>query len=135
VYGRSQNKDNLGGLHGLFDCRRHKIYWLYDLLERNEKRLSFLIPLRPRLLSYLKIKNDKIDSKVLAHLLIADLLPLSFVPSKCVRLQWELPRYRTSLVRVQTGIWSWKKNKRRERSIKNLHFAFIGGGEAECFNI
>lgn len=47
---------------------------------------------------------NNIDSRILVHLLRADLLPLSYIPPKPVRMQPELLRYRASLVRVQTGI-------------------------------
>lgn len=44
------------------------------------------------------------DSATLASLLRADLLPLSYVLEKQVRLNRELLRYRASLVRMQTGV-------------------------------
>jgi hypothetical protein len=62
-----------------------------------------------------RIKNDKIDSRVLAHLLRTDLLPLSYVPEKAVRLQRELLRYRASLTRIQTGV----KNRTHAMLAKN----------------
>ena len=78
--------------------------WLYDLLEENgiEPKLSH--PLKTRAIASARIKNDKIDSKILAQLLRADLLPLSYVPPKEIRLQRELLRYRASLVKIQTGV-------------------------------
>jgi hypothetical protein len=44
-----------------------------------------------------KVTNDRIDSKVLAHFLSSDLLPLSFVPSKCIRVHRELLSCRVSI--------------------------------------
>lgn len=79
-------------------------YWLYDLLEENGIKVKLCHPLKTKAIASAKIKNDKIDSKVLAHLLRADLLPLSYVPDRSVRIQRELLRYRASLVRIQTGI-------------------------------
>lgn len=79
-------------------------YWLYDLLEEKGIEVKFSHPLKTKAIASAKIKNDKIDSKVLAHLLRADLLPLSYVPERNVRMQRELLRYRASLVRIQTGI-------------------------------
>jgi transposase len=82
-------------------------YWLYDLLEEKGIEVKLSHPLKTKAIASARIKNDKIDSKVLAHLLRADLLPLSYVPQRNVRMQRELLRYRASLIRNQTGI----KNK------------------------
>lgn len=79
-------------------------YWLYDLLEESGIKVKLCHPLKIKAIASARIKNDKIDSKVLAHLLRADLLPSSYIPEKHIRLQRELLRYRTSLVRIQTGI-------------------------------
>lgn len=79
-------------------------YWLYDLLEEKGIEVKLSHPLKTKAIASAKIKNDKIDSKVLAHLLRADLLPLSYVPQRNVRMQREVLRYRASLVRIQTGI-------------------------------
>lgn len=79
-------------------------YWLYDLLEENGIEVKLTHPLKTKAIASAKIKNDKIDSRILAHLLRADLIPLSYVPPKPIRMQRELLRYRASLVRIQTGI-------------------------------
>jgi len=79
-------------------------YWLYDLLEANGIEVKLSHPFKTKAIASARIKNDKIDSKVLAHLLRADLLPLSYVPETHIRMQRELLRYRASLVRIQTGI-------------------------------
>lgn len=79
-------------------------YWLYDLLEENGIEIKLAHPLKTKAIASARIKNDKIDSTILAHLLRADLLPLSYVPPKPIRMQRELLRYRASLVRIQTGI-------------------------------
>ena len=55
------------------------------------------------------------DSTTIAHLLRSDLLPLSYVPERPMRLNRELLRYRASLVKVQTGI----KNKVHNILAKN----------------
>ena len=60
-----------------------------------------------RLGEYSLVKTDKVDSAILAHLLRSDLLPLSYVLEKPVRLNRELLRYRASLVKVQT----WDKEQ------------------------
>ena len=82
-------------------------YWLYDHLEEEGFRVKLSHPLKTKAIAYAKVKTDKVDSATLAHLLRSNLLPLSYVPEKPVRLNRELLRYRASLVKIQTGI----KNK------------------------
>jgi len=64
-------------------------YWLYDLLEENAMEVKLAHPLKTKAIASAKVKNDKIDSRILAHLLRADLLPLSYVPLKPIRMQRE----------------------------------------------
>jgi len=82
-------------------------YWLYDHLEDEGFDVKLSHPLRTKAIASAKVKTDKVDSATLAHLLRSDLLPLSYVPEKPVRLNRELLRYRASLVKIQTRI----KNK------------------------
>ena len=82
-------------------------YWLYDHLEDEGFDVKLSHPLRTKAIASAKVKTDKLDSATLAHLLRSDLLPLSYVPEKPVRLNRELLRYRASLVKMQTRI----KNK------------------------
>jgi len=82
-------------------------YWLYDCLEDEGFDVKLSHPLRTKAIAYAKVKTDKIDSATLAHLLRSDLLPLSYVPEKPIRLCRELLRYRASLVKIQTRV----KNK------------------------
>jgi transposase len=79
-------------------------YWLYDLLEENGVEVKLTHPLKTKAIASARVKNGKIDSRILAHLLRTDLLPLSYVPSKPIRMQRELLRYRASLVKIQTGV-------------------------------
>ena len=82
-------------------------YWLYDHLEGEGFEVKLSHPLKTKAIAYAKVKTDKVDSATLAHLLRSNLLPLSYVPEKPVRLNRELLRYRASLVKIQTGV----KNK------------------------
>ncbi len=82
-------------------------YWLYDHLEDEGFEVKLSHPLKTKAIAYAKVKTDKVDSATLAHLLRSNLLPLSYVPGKPVRLNRELLRYRASLVRIQSGV----KNK------------------------
>jgi transposase len=82
-------------------------YWLHDQLEDEGFEVKLSHPLKTKAIAYAKVKTDKVDSATLAHLLRSNLLPLSYVPEKSIRLNRELLRYRASLVKIQTGV----KNK------------------------
>jgi transposase len=82
-------------------------YWLYDNLEDEGFEVKLSHPLKTKAIAYAKVKTDKVDSVTLAHLLRSNLLPLSYVAEKPVRLNRELLRYRASLVKIQAGV----KNK------------------------
>lgn len=82
-------------------------YYFYELLESKTKNISLAHPAKTRVIAEAKLKNDKVDSKMLAHLLRTDLLPKAYIPSREMRDLRELLRYRASLVRFRTQI----KNK------------------------
>jgi len=69
-------------------------YWLYDYLEGEGFEVKLYHPLKTKAIAYAKVKTDKVDSVTLAHLLRSNLLPLSYVPEKLIRLNRELLRYR-----------------------------------------
>ena len=64
-------------------------YWLYDHLEEEGFDVKLSHPLKTKAIAYAKVKTDEVDSVTLAHLLRSDLLPLSYVPEKPVRLNRE----------------------------------------------
>jgi transposase len=80
---------------------------IYDLLRDMGYNVSVAHPLKTRLIGEAKIKTDKIDSRVLAHLLRSDLLPTSYIPEKEVRNFRDIVRQRAYLVRLRTQM----KNK------------------------
>jgi hypothetical protein len=64
-----------------------------------------------------KIKNDKVDSLILARLLRADLIPQAYAPSKEIRELRSRCRNRTFLVSLKTRLL----NKIRSRNSKKEH--------------
>ncbi|MDG7042141.1 MAG: transposase [Nitrososphaerota archaeon] len=69
-------------------------YWLniYDRLEEVHIPLVMLAnPLRTRAIASARIKSDEIDARILAHLLRADLIPESYVPSKDMSEGYTVP--------------------------------------------
>ena len=79
---------------------------VYDTLSETCK-VKVAHPSRVKAIASARIKTDKIDARILAHLLRVDLIPESYVPSKQHRQARLLVRQRASLVEVKTQI----KNK------------------------
>ena len=74
-------------------------YWLYDLLTENGMDVVISNPLKTKAIASARIKNDKLDSHMLAQLLRADLLSTVYVSSRQNRQLKELLRHRSKLVR------------------------------------
>ena len=76
-------------------------YWLYELLESQQLPVKLAHPKKVRVIAEAKVKNDKIDAWVLAHLERLNFLPEAYIPAREVRDQREALRYRMSLVRAR----------------------------------
>jgi transposase len=77
-------------------------YWLYDLLSANKFNVVISNPLKTKAIASAKIKNDKVDSHMLAQLLRADLIATVHVCSIKTRKLKELLRHRRRLVQDAT---------------------------------
>ncbi len=75
---------------------------LWDKLEEVESDLHLVHPLKTKAIASNKLKNDKLDAKILAKLLRGDMLVCSYVPPHDVRDKREIVRLRASLVRMRT---------------------------------
>lgn len=74
-------------------------YWLYDLLTLHGVPVVVSNPVKTKAIASARIKNDKLDSHMLAQLLRADLLSTVHVSSRQTRQLKELLRHRHKLVR------------------------------------
>jgi transposase len=77
-------------------------YWLYDLLTAEGYEVLISNPVKTKAIASAKIKNDKVDSHMLAQLLRADLISTVHVSSLERRKLKELLRHRSRLVRDAT---------------------------------
>ncbi len=80
-------------------------YWIriHDLLEDNGINTLLANPLKTKVIAQARLKDDKIDSNILADLLRADLVYESFVPDREHRELRHLARNRIDLVADRTG--------------------------------
>jgi transposase len=110
-------------------------HWLYDLLESEGIETKLAHPAKVKAIAQARLKNDRIDAKILAHLLRTDLLPESYVPPKEIRALRELVRYRASLVRNQTRLKArirWLLAKRNLRLEARTLMSVAGRAELEA---
>ena len=73
-------------------------YYFYELVEDSGVDIYLAHPKKTRAIAEARIKTDRIDSMILAHLLRADLLPTSYIPPRDIRDRREGLRYRASLL-------------------------------------
>jgi transposase len=77
--------------------------FIYDVLE-NYMEVKLAHPYKTKAIAEARIKNDKLDAKMLAHLLRANLIAESYVPPKEVRELRDLTRLRKALIEDRTRI-------------------------------
>lgn len=77
---------------------------MHDWLEELVDEVHLAHPLKVKAIAEAKIKTDKIDAKVLAHLLRTDLLPEAYVASPEAREVRSVLRQRMFLVRLRTMV-------------------------------
>ncbi|MBS7614615.1 IS110 family transposase [Candidatus Bathyarchaeota archaeon] len=77
---------------------------VYEWLEKDGYEVKLAHPTETKAIAKAKVKADKIDSKILAHLLRCDLVPESWVPPREVRELRGLVKHRAFLVRMRTRL-------------------------------
>ncbi len=78
--------------------------FFYEGIEKRGFEAVLAHPLKVRAIAEARVKTDKVDAQTLAHLLRADLIPRSWVPSKDMRDLRQLVRQRSYLVRQSTSL-------------------------------
>jgi len=74
---------------------------IYDTLSQQPRiKVVLANPNKTRIIAEAKIKNDRMDARVLADLVRADFVAESYVPNKEIREQRALLRQRRSLVGI-----------------------------------
>ena len=77
---------------------------MHDWLEELVEDVHLAHPLKVKAIAEAKIKTDKIDARVLAHLLRTDLLPEAYIASPQAREIRSVLRQRMFLIRVRTMV-------------------------------
>ena len=93
----------------------------YDLLEGKGYDVCLANPQGVKAIAAAKIKNDKVDSEVLAKLLKADLIPKSYIPPKEIRELRYIVRHRKILIKHRTKV---KNNIHQILRMKNIKHGF-----------
>ena len=91
---------------------------LYYGLEEAGYDVRLAHPQKVKAIAQAKVKTDKIDSKTLAHLLRAGLLPESYVPPRDIRELRDRVRRRAFLVRIRTMLKNRIHSELAKRNIR-----------------
>lgn len=78
--------------------------WLAELLEDLDFEAHLAHPAACKAIAYARLKNDRVDARILAHLLRTDLLGEAWIAPRDVREVRMLLRHRASLVRLRTSL-------------------------------
>jgi len=92
--------------------------FIYEGIESKGFEVVLAHPLKVRAIAEARVKTDKVDAETLAHLLRANLIPRSHVPSRDVRNLRQLVRLRAYLVRQSTGFKNRIHAELRRRGIR-----------------
>lgn len=77
---------------------------MYDWLAEMVESVTLAHPSKVRVIAEAKIKSDKLDSKILAHLLRADLIPAAYAPGAVTREQRRRLRQRMFMVHMASAV-------------------------------
>lgn len=76
--------------------------YMYDVLAEGVDEVVLAHPKQVKAIAAAKIKNDRIDASILAHLARAKLVPTSYAPPPEIRELRDLVRHRARLVKERT---------------------------------
>jgi transposase len=76
--------------------------WLIEMLQDYGFEPHLAHPLQCKAIAAARLKNDKVDAAILAHLLRTDLLPEAWIAPPDIREQRAVLRHRAQLVRLRT---------------------------------
>jgi len=102
---------------------------MYDWLEQLVDEVTLAHPAKVRVIAEAKVKTDRIDSRMLAQLLRADLIPAAYVPGVVTREQRRKLRQRMFLVRVATMV----KNRVHTLVDRHPELSREAGGWSDLF--
>jgi transposase len=120
----------LGGVDGARVVMEAGYCWqpLYDRLEMKGHDVRLAHPLKTKAIAQAKVKTDKVDARILAHLLRADLVPEAWVPPKEIRELRELVKRRAFLVRLRTKVKNRVHAELAKRAIPPVKHPFTRKG-------
>jgi transposase len=102
---------------------------MYDWLEEIVDEVTLAHPAKVRVIAEAKVKTDRIDSRMLAHLLRADLIPAAYVPGAVTREQRRRLCQRMFLVRLSTMV----KNRIHTLIDRHPELSRQAGGWSDLF--
>ena len=102
-----------------------------EVVEPKVKGLVLVHPQRVKAIASAKLKNDRVDSATLAHLLRCDLLPESWMADRVTQARRQQVRLRATLVRQRTRLKNQVHAVLHQRGVRApVTDAFGRGGTA-----
>jgi len=103
-------------------CESTGNMWIktYESFEKNGISIILANPLKTRAIAEARIKTDKVDARILAHLLRTDLVAQCYVPTGDIRDQKQILRHRTSLVQDRTKVSNRMNNLLDKYDLKTI---------------
>jgi transposase len=92
---------------------------LNEALDAKDIPVTLANPLRTRAIASARIKTDKVDARILAHLLRSNLVAECYIPPRELREVRALVRHRAALVRIRS-------------TVKNRVYAIVDGYGYRC---
>ena len=77
---------------------------IYDALMEHGIKVKLAHPLKTKAIASARIKTDRIDANILAHLLRSNLVPEAWVPPQPIRELRSITRHKAGLVKLQTQV-------------------------------
>ena len=99
---------------------------LYNHLDERHVPVVLANPLKTKAIASARIKTDKVDARILAHLLRGDLVAECYVPPKDLREIRALVRHRASLVRMRSTVKNRVHALIDQRGIRCMYSELFG---------
>ena len=104
---------------------------LYNSLEERQIPVTLANPLKTKAIASARIKSDKVDARILAHLLRSNLVAECYIPPRDLRELRALVRHRMSTVRMRSTVKNRVHALLDERGLRCPYKSLFGKVVAE----
>ncbi len=106
-------------------------YWFVDLLQSMSIDVTLSNPVQTKAIAYARVKNDKVDARMLSRLLENDLIPSAWIPSPEERRIREMLRMRLRWIKIRTMTKNVVRSSLAKLNVKLKHTDIWNGKGGE----